>query len=120
LYVSSILLDDIESVLDVRFAEYESDDLLSIRMKMKSRESLSQIYSLCSIHPTCDNGDSISHIVYHYRYQCPYDNTSEKKYHYIYSDDSEPCGNIIFLTSFYERIDEYRHESCNHDDENER
>ena len=104
--ISCILLDDVERVLDIILSENEKYNLLYIWMEMKSWNSLFQINALCIGYPILHKRCGNTYIVNHNRYQCPDNNTSQKKYHDIDSNDSDPRIN----STFFSFINQWTHE----------
>ena len=111
---SCILLDDIESMSYIFLSEYEENDLLDIRIEMKSGNSFCEISLLGRIHPMDHERCRICDIVDHDWNQCPDNDTSEKKNSDIDRNDGHPGWNSIFFALVYEWAHENRQKSRYH------
>ena len=113
--IARVLLDDIESVLDILLAEHEEHNPLDIWVKMESSDPISEIYWLGTVDPIDDEGRSLSDIVDHDRYECTDHYTPEEEYDDIDSYECEPWWESISFSEVDEGIHDDREESCHQD-----
>lgn len=115
--IAGILLDDIEYVFDIVLTQDEEDDFLDIWMKIKSMNTITEIYSLRAIDPIDDYSCSISDVLDDNRYECPDNNTTKEKYNYIYPYECHPRWYSVFFTDINQGIHNHGDKSCYYENE---
>ncbi len=109
--ITSILPDDIESMIEITSAKKKKYHPFYKGVKLKSLDPLCEICLLCIICPCSDCSYSITDIVYNYRYECPYDDTPEQWDYDKHSDERDPYRDFILFSEIHERIDDDREKS---------
>lgn len=112
---SSILLDNIERMIDICLTKDKNDNFLNIWMKMESFDSsLSHVNLLNFIYPLGNNLNYCRNIIRNNRDNSTNNNTPKDKYSNIHKCDSCPSGDMMFFSLIDEWIDDDSDKSCNY------